>query len=456
MYFSFFVVGLDPPTVHSLSPLLYKLAARSAPRLIISLRPQDKIPDWITHVVVLGPSDTVALQGRKSEVFDQLGAWKSVVISKTKPQVSTRDSSPKQSSETEHLLYDIGEKVNLLHDMGMITHEHGTGSKKVITYGEPVVEMDGVHVHYGDKTVLGDWEQTVSGEKKKGLHWQLRRGQRWGVFGLNGSGKTTLISLITSDHPQTYGLPVRLFGRSRLPEPGKPGISIFDLQSRIGHSSPEIHSFFPRNISIRRSIETAWADTFLSKPRLNHDRNLDVDAALRFFEADLNPDFSTSSTHPSSLDWASSINFAMLTIAQQRLVLFLRSIIHKPDLVILDEAFAGMPRSLRDKCLHFLEVGELLDPSTGSRRVPDFSVWQLPSAAARTDSASNIRHRGLSENQALIVISHVKEEVPDTLTHWMRLPSPADGESKGMTLKMGTLGEEETVSDGWDEIWGVR
>lgn len=481
-------MGLDPPTVKALSQLLYNISLSGSPQLILSLRPQDTLPDWITHLVILNQNHTVALQGEKRDVLNQLEIWKAVVHRKWKPTPDRQSSRiqllPRNENEEEQyakfsaedrIKYDQTEilfqeghfesEVALLHDLEIMSKPPGSGLKRVSNYGKPIVEMEGVKVSYGEKTVLGGWDQTIDGEKKEGLYWEVRRGQRWGVFGLNGSGKTTLLSLITSDHPQAYSLPLRLFGRSRLPEAGKPGISLFDLQSRIGHSSPEVHAFFPRSLSIRASIESAWADSFLSKPKLNQKRRLDVISALNFFEADLNPNFSPRASqegHDPSFSWADNTLFSSLDVAQQRVVLFLRAVVNKPELIILDEAFSGMPRSLRDKCLHFLEVGETLEESTGSRRVSDFNMWHLP--RPQGGAMHKPRHRGLSTFQALIVISHVKEEVPDVVSHWMRLPTMLEND-KGLagranartfssSFRTGTLKENQTVSaDAWDEIW---
>ncbi|KAK2751159.1 hypothetical protein FQN57_000236 [Myotisia sp. PD_48] len=465
-------MGLDPPTAQTISKLLNKLSQKSSPQFIISLRPQDMIPEWITHLLVLGQNYRVALQGQKTDVLKQLDIWKAVADRKYKhglkshcskaalvPRDATEEKQYIALSVEERKKYDMAEELringnfdsnmSLLHELLRTSGANPLNLKRTKQYGEPIIQMEGVKVSYGeDKAVLGDWRQEINGASKEGLFWEVRRGQRWGVFGRNGSGKTTIVSLITSDHPQAYALPIRLFGRSRLPEPGKPGISIFDLQSRIGHSSPEVHAFFPRNLSIRASIESAWADTFLSKPKLTSDRMLDVDSALRFFEADLNPHFSLGSN--SALSWADDVLFGSLGVAKQRLILFIRSVVHKPDLVVLDEAFSGMPRSLRDKCLHFLEVGEALDGSTGSRRTPDLSVWQVP-GLSRNDNGETreIRHTGLTDSQALLVISHVKEEVPDIVSHWLRLPSTTTS-----AFQVGTLVNDQTVSvDAWDEIW---
>lgn len=55
---------------------------------------------------------------------------------------------------------------------------------------EIIVEMQGVRVKYGDKEILGGWEQEIGGRKEKGLSWTVRRGERWGIFGPNGMCST--------------------------------------------------------------------------------------------------------------------------------------------------------------------------------------------------------------------------------------------------------------------------
>lgn len=474
--------------------------------MVLALRPQDPIPPWVSQIILLVPDNTVALQGTRDEVFRSLEVWQAVASREAKTTFSTTigeensrvswtslahsgpvELMPRSNDEErryqllpfpQRMEYDkleqlrengrFGDYANILHEMGKLYKQPEKIEKKVAHLGEPIVEMDGVRVKYGDKVVLGGWTQVIdSGMTKKGLSWKVHRGQRWGVFGSNGSGKTTLISLITSDHPQTYSQPVQLFGRSRLPEPGKPGISIFDLQSRIGHSSPEIHAFFPRHLPLRATIESAWAETFLSKPKVTPERIMDIDSALRFFEADLNPNFSPChDPMQATTAWADSFTFSSLTPAQQRVALFLRAIIHKPDLIILDEAFSSMGSSLRDKCLHFLEVGEDQHmSSSGTRRTPNYAnVWHLPPPLSST--APKLRHTGISDHQALIVISHVKEEVPDIVSQWMRLPTPARTTEKPFVsdeaadpvidFQIGQLAAHESVAmHAWEMIWNT-
>jgi ABC-type molybdenum transport system ATPase subunit/photorepair protein PhrA len=394
-------MGLDPRTLTRLSGVLKRLAERSQPRLVISLRPEDEVPEWISHVLVVDEDLKVLNQGPKAKVLEA-----SKDFLKHSPSASgadqtrlSRDGFPKHSPP--------------------------------LAKGEALVELNGVRVSYGPKTVLGDWQQPD--KPQPGLWWSLHRGQRCGIFGPNGSGKTTMLSLITSDHPQTYGLPIKLFGRSRLPTPGQPGISVFDLQRKMGHSSPEVHAFFPKGLSLRRTLESAWADAPLAKPTLDEAAKKRVDATLRWFANDLRQQQrgahiqSGKTTDETDLTWANELRFAELSFSAQRLALFLRAIVHRPPLIILDEAFSGIDETVRDRALSFLSHGEKGGP--GGQAVVE----------------------GLGEEQALLVISHAKEDVPGCIREWICLSEP--GEQK--TPRIGELdGPLELNPEGWRDIWG--
>jgi ABC-type molybdenum transport system ATPase subunit/photorepair protein PhrA len=394
-------MGLDPRTLTRLSGVLKRLAERSQPRLVISLRPEDEVPEWISHVVVVDENLKVLDQGPKAKILEDSKDFlkHSASASGADENQLSRDGFPKHSPP--------------------------------LAKGEALVELNGVRVSYGPKTVLGDWQQPD--KPQPGLWWSLHRGQRCGIFGPNGSGKTTMLSLITSDHPQTYGLPIKLFGRSRLPTPGQPGISVFDLQRRMGHSSPEVHAFFPKGLSVRRTLESAWADAPLAKPTLDEAAKKRVNATLRWFANDLRQQrrgahiASGKATDETDLTWANELRFAELSFSAQRLALFLRAIVHRPPLIILDEAFSGIDETVRDRALSFLSHGE--NGGSGGETVVE----------------------GLGEEQALLVISHAKEDVPGCIREWICLPEP--GEQK--TPRIGELsGPLELNPEGWGEIWG--
>ncbi|KAK4494550.1 hypothetical protein PRZ48_013906 [Zasmidium cellare] len=444
-------MGLDPNTLSKLDAVLRDLAERQSPRLVLSLRPEDGIPEWVTDLVVTDDSLQVLQQDSKDHLL------KGVSDDARKPRKARQPSA--------EILRSAAHPHNT--DTTALSKDGFPQSSPPSAPGEPLIEMAGVKVSYGTKTVLGDWQQP--NQPTPGLHWTLHRNQRAGIFGPNGSGKTTLLSLITSDHPQTYALPIKHFGRSRLPDATTPGISLFDIQRRIGHSSPEIHAFFPKNLPVRRALESAWSDAPLAKPTLTADADRRVDAILRWFASDLTPNpthhlipnlenayrlpvggmRNDSTRHEAAqtyhndnfhsdadLLWADTTPFRSLSFSSQRLILFLRSIVHSPDLVILDEAFSGMDEAVRDKALLFLSHGEKLVGKD------EESILKKLGKVTLT---------GLSEQQALVVISHSREDVPGCVREWICLPEPGEGRLPRMGRLEGPL---ELRREGWDQIWG--
>ncbi|KAF2083474.1 P-loop containing nucleoside triphosphate hydrolase protein, partial [Saccharata proteae CBS 121410] len=427
-------MGLDPMSMESLSGLLGRLARTSSPRLMLSLNAQESVPAWITHFALATKNSKIAAMGPKTEVMEE-GA--------------RQFHHYRNRRNMTNDLYNMNTaKLYLKRKAGGATTQALSKDGSPVLdltkpqYGEPVVEMAGVKVQYGEKVVLGGWNEWEEGEERSGLYWEVRRGQRWGVFGPNGSGKTTLLSLITSDHPQTYSQPIKLFGRSRLPTAGQPGLSIFDLQRRIGHSSPEVHTYFPRHLSVRRVLESSFADTPMSKPYLTVDTDARITSALRWFRNELHPTLGLTQdqylekyrhinefrrTQTNTEDWADALSFGDLNFSAQRVALFLRAIIHEPDLIILDEAFSGMDEHARDKCMLFLNYGETKTFRYMDQwyRLRPFGPGIEPSDLA---ALSRARIKGLKPEQALIAVAHNREEVPGCVREWLALPEAGTGQ----------------------------
>lgn len=424
-------MGLDPPTVKGLSPVLEALAERASPRLVLSARPQDPLPEWVTHLVYLRTDCQIGSMGPKQEVLDGLKMYTKGVKS---------GSLQEDKKMPVAALADIGRVLGQASNAGS-SHVTIPQAAEVTTHdGEPLVEMEGCRVRYGDKVALGNWSQDTPSGPKDGLFWTVRRGERWGVFGPNGSGKTTIVSLLCSDHPQTYSLPIRLFGRSRLPEPGSGELplTIWDIQARVGHSSPEVHQHMPKGHTIRETVENAWSATFGTKPKLDEEAKAKVAAALKWFEKELNPEAGLSAgTGTESLSWADDHLLGKLSFSAQRVALFIRAMIRGVDIVVLDEAFSGMDDATRDKCMLFLTDGESKMYDSKGEIVPSH--------------VQDVKVGGLTEDQALICIAHVKEEVPPCVREWMCLPEANTGMPARFGILDGPLGEEERR---WEEVWG--
>ncbi|KAK5658206.1 hypothetical protein OQA88_2181 [Cercophora sp. LCS_1] len=450
-------MGLDPPTVRGLSGILGGMAERGAPRLVVSGRPQDPLPEWISHLTYLRTDCQVGVMGDRETVLEGLrgyvrGVWKGGLSEDETMPVHVLGEMGRVLTEGGIQGVGMGEEV-----ADVKTEDVEVVEERI---GKPLVEMEGCRVRYGDKVVLGGWSEEVDGQKRDGLHWTVRQGERWGVFGPNGSGKTTIVSLLCSDHPQTYSLPIKLFGRSRLPEPGsgQHPLTYWDIQSRIGHSSPEIHQHMPRRLTTRQVLESAWADTFLSKPTLDETAKGQVNATLKWFAHELNPSAPTPSAvlgkQEDSLAWADEYMFGELSFSAQRILLFLRAIIKHQDIVVLDEAFSGMDEAVRDKCMLFLAHGEkkmyssdFSKSGSGKHSPMEASVVDNPAVLA-----GNANVTGLKDHQVLICISHVKEEVPDCVREWLCLPEA----NTGQAARFGRLdGPLRTDSKRWGDIWGA-
>ncbi len=451
-------MGLDPPTVAALSPLLRDMAARAAPRLVLSSRPQDPLPDWVSHLVYLRTDGQVGAMGTRDAVLDGLRSYVQLVHGRARAEDATM---PVQVlGEMGQLLTERGvegraffEEAATATDQARRSLDTGvTTPPPSAELAEPLVEMDGCRVQYGDRVVLGNWTQTATAPdgtptSVPGLIWTVRRGERWGVFGPNGSGKTTIVSLLCSDHPQSYSLPIRLFGRSRLPEPAPPKteaprprpLTFWDIQERIGHSSPEVHQHMPRSLTVRQVVQSAWAGTFRARPQLTPDAPAKVDACLRWFAAELHPATPPPDKGSSaSTAWADDYLFGELSFSAQRLLLFLRAVVKGPDIVVLDEAFSGMDERVRDKCALFLSHGE-------TARLSSEGVVES------TVDNSAVHVPGLTDQQALICIAHVKEEVPDCVREWVCLPEA----NTGAPARFGRLdGPLRTDRRRWADIWG--
>lgn len=456
-------MGLDPPTVMGLSPLLKEMATKASPRLVLSARPQDPLPEWITHLVYLRSDCQIGVMGDKDTVMTGLQTYMRGV---RKGSLAEDEKMPvKALREMGRVLTEAGIRGNGLGEEGETVPSAAVPVSKQPesprALGEPLVEMEGCKVKYGSKVALGNWDETQDGETKSGLFWIVRRGERWGVFGPNGSGKTTIVSLLCSDHPQTYSLPIKLFGRSRLPEPGSGQLPLtfWDIQSRIGHSSPEVHQHMPRSLTIRQVIENAWADTFLMKPKLDAQARAKVGACLRWFAPELHPayDKETAGANSSDLSWANNHILGETSFSAQRVLLFIRSMIKSPDVVVLDEAFSGMDESVRDKCMLFLEHGEAKTYAQSQSELIGREGSNQSTQTVVVDSeqakSNNVQVPGLSDQQALICISHIKEEVPDAVREWICLPEA----STGLPARLGRLaGPLRTDARRWGEIWGVK
>ncbi|MFT5883770.1 MAG: molybdate transport system ATP-binding protein [Arcticibacterium sp.] len=166
------------------------------------------------------------------------------------------------------------------------------------------IKMVKAKVEYGDKVVLD------------GIDWEVKKGEKWALLGPNGSGKSTLLSLVTADNPQAYRNELYLFDKKR-----GSGETIWDIKRRIGYLSPEMHIYFPKNMTVWKVIASGLYDTIgLNKKPTEQDKLMvskisDLLNIRTLKERKLNE----------------------ISVGEQRMVLLARALIKNPEVLLLDE-----------------------------------------------------------------------------------------------------------------------
>lgn len=217
---------------------------------------------------------------------------------------------------------------------------------------EYIVRMNDVLIKYGEKVILNK------------VNWQILPGERWALLGPNGAGKSTLLSLINADNPQAYANDIILFDKKR-----GTGESIWDIKSKIGFVSPELHQYFPTDNSCLQVIESGYYDTLgLFRPS----QKAKSDIALRWMKA-------------LEIDKYARVLLKNIPASAQRLCLMARALIKTPDLLIFDEPCQG----LDDHQQHHFKT--LVD-----------TICKL-------------------SNVTLIYVTHYQHEIPDSVTKVLKL-----------------------------------
>jgi len=172
-----------------------------------------------------------------------------------------------------------------------------------------IVNMNSLHIQYGEKVILD------------GINWQITPGERWALLGPNGAGKSTLLSLINGDNPQAYANDMVLFDKKR-----GTGESIWDIKSRIGFVSPELHQYFPTDNSCLQVIESGYYDTL---GLFRQSTKTKAETALRWMKA-------------LEIEKYARVLLKNIPASAQRLCLLARALIKNPDLLIFDEPCQGL------------------------------------------------------------------------------------------------------------------
>ncbi len=170
-----------------------------------------------------------------------------------------------------------------------------------------LVRLSGANVYLDGRRVLA------------GLTLTVRAGQFWVVHGPNGAGKTTLLRTLYGDHGAAVG------GSAERARAGA-GVPLEAFRRHAGLVAPHLQAEHPRELTVAEVVESGpHASIGLNAPASAADRSA-ARRALRLF----------------GLTALARRALGELSYGQARRVLFARAWAGEPELLLLDEPFAGL------------------------------------------------------------------------------------------------------------------
>jgi molybdate transport system ATP-binding protein len=151
------------------------------------------------------------------------------------------------------------------------------------------------------------------------LSFEVRPRECWVLYGHNGSGKTTLLRTLYGDHAVASG--------GRIERAGiEPGVPLQVFKRRVGFVAPHLQADHPRELTVAEVVQSGrHASIGLNDAPTAADRAA-ANRSLRFF----------------GLFDLAGRPLRELSYGQLRRVLFARAWACRPDLLLLDEPFAGV------------------------------------------------------------------------------------------------------------------
>jgi molybdate transport system ATP-binding protein len=221
-------------------------------------------------------------------------------------------------------VFELQSPNNGFHGMAdQVRHDRSTGTpNNDEKAAEIVVKMENITINYGDIII------------QENINWTIKKGEKWALLGKNGSGKSTLLSYIFADNPQAYSKQLTLFDHPR-----GTGESIWDIKKRIGFTSSEMHLYYRENVSGLKVVESGFFDSIGLFRKCS-----DEQAQLAEYWLEI-----------LNISYLKEIPFLKMSSGEQRMILFARSLVKNPELLILDEPFHGLDDENKQRCLQLVE-----------------------------------------------------------------------------------------------------
>ena len=277
-------IGLDSASRKSLDTMFSSMAKINGMQLLLLLSNPADVPEIVTHVMPVKDMECMGARTRQEFIAD---------------------------TALHTQLFNYSSVEPLLPEKLREASEHQ------ITF-----RMEDVNIVCGSRTIL------------KNIDWEVKNGEKWALTGPNGSGKSTLLSLVYADNPKSYSNTLYLFDRKR-----GTGESIWDIKSRIGYVSPEMHLYFMEDIPLLRIVASGFFDSIGVFRKCTPEQEAIAMEWIKCF----------------GIEDIAHRSFLTLSSGEQRLALLARAFVKDPDLIILDEPLHGLDVANKDRASKIIE-----------------------------------------------------------------------------------------------------
>lgn len=171
------------------------------------------------------------------------------------------------------------------------------------------LKLNNCNVRYGSREII------------RQESWHVKNGECWALAGPNGCGKSVLLSLVYADNPQAYSNDIIIFDNRR-----GSGESIWDIKSRIGYVSPEMHLYFKHYGTVEEVIAQGVKSAVGNYGNVPGAAREEARQWIQLLH----------------IEHLANRRYSTLSTGEQRLVLIARTLIKHPDLLIFDEPLHGL------------------------------------------------------------------------------------------------------------------
>jgi len=156
--------------------------------------------------------------------------------------------------------------------------------------------------------------------------WRMHHGEHWMLLGDNGAGKTSLLRLIMGDLWPAAGGRIDRFGQRGFAD-------VWQIKRRIGYVSHELQARYHHDLTACQVVGTGFSASVGWLSQLSPDQEVRVDEVLDQL----------------GLSALADRSLQRMSYGQARKVLVARALVHRPQLLILDEVFDGLDAQFRSE-----------------------------------------------------------------------------------------------------------